>query len=158
MDEKVFVSVKGLHFATIITGADGPEETEDEEVIETVDVGRYKRVGEVDYIKYTDMIDGQEQACNNIIKIYPDGKVEITKKGYVTMHLSFIPKERTTTYYETPYGGLYLGVNSKEVLVERSNDRIFVLIDYTLDINGENVSDSKVELEISSKKYFKIES
>ena len=88
MDERVFVSIKGLHFASGVQDSDS-DGSEDEEVIETVNTGRYKRSGENEYIKYSDMIDGEDKPCSNLIKITSDGTVEITKKGYVTTHFSF---------------------------------------------------------------------
>ena len=147
MDERVFVSIKGLHFASGVQDSDS-DGSEDEEVIETVNTGRYKRSGE---------IDGEDKPCSNLIKITPDGTVEITKKGYVTTHFSFVPGERTTTYYETPYGGIYLGINSKNIVIERSDERIYAGIEYTLELNHEIISESSVEIEISSKKNFKLE-
>ena len=156
MDERVFVSIKGLHFASGVQDSDS-DGSEDEEVIETVHTGRYKRSGENEYIKYSDMIDGEDKPCSNLIKITPDGTVEITKKGYVTTHFSFVPGERTTTYYETPYGGIYLGINSKNIVIERSDERIYAGIEYTLELNHEIISESSVEIEISSKKNFKLE-
>ena len=137
MDERVFVSIKGLHFASGVQDSDS-DGSADEEVIETVNTGRYKR-------------------CSNLIKITSDGTVEITKKGYVTTHFSFVPGERTTTYYETPYGGIYLGINSKNIVIERSDERIYAGIEYTLELNHEIISESSVEIEISSKKNFKLE-
>ena len=118
MDERVFVSIKGLHFASGVQDSDS-DGSEDEEVIETVNTGRYKR--------------------------------------YVTTHFSFVPGERTTTYYETPYGGIYLGINSKNIVIERSDERIYAGIEYTLELNHEIISESSVEIEISSKKNFKLE-
>jgi len=67
------------------------------------------------------------------------------------------PGERTTTYYETPYGGIYLGINSKNIVIERSDERIYAGIEYTLELNHEIISESSVEIEISSKKNFKLE-
>ena len=145
MDERVFVSIKGLHFASGVQDSDS-DGSEDEEVIETVNTGRYKRSGE-----------NEDKPCSNLIKITPDGTVEITKKGYVTTHFSFVPGERTTTYYETPYGGIYLGINSKNIVIERSDERIYAGIEYTLELNHEIISESSVEIEISSKKNFKLE-
>ena len=139
MDERVFVSIKGLHFASGVQDSDS-DGSEDEEVIETVNTGRYKRSGENEYIKYSDMIDGEDKPCSNLIKITPDGTVE-----------------RTTTYYETPYGGIYLGINSKNIVIERSDERIYAGIEYTLELNHEIISESSVEIEISSKKNFKLE-
>ncbi len=93
MDERVFVSIKGLHFASGVQDSDS-DGSEDEEVIETVNTGRYKRSGENEYIKYSDMIDGEDKPCSNLIKITPDGTVEITKKGYVTTFLLFPGSEQ----------------------------------------------------------------
>ena len=70
MDERVFVSIKGLHFASGVQDSDS-DGSEDEEVIETVNTGRYKRSGENEYIKYSDMIDGEDKPCSNLIKITP---------------------------------------------------------------------------------------
>ena len=64
MDERVFVSIKGLHFASGVQDSDS-DGSEDEEVIETVNTGRYKRSGENEYIKYSDMIDGEDYCIYN---------------------------------------------------------------------------------------------
>ncbi len=114
MDERVFVSIKGLHFASgvqiqILTAV------KMKNVIETVNTGRYKRSGENEYIKYSDMIDGEDKPCSNLIKITHDGTVEITKKAMLQRIFLLFPGERTKTYYETPYGGIYLGINSKNM-------------------------------------------
>ena len=91
MDERVFVSIKGLHFASGVQDSDS-DGSEDEEVIETVNTGRYKRSGENEYIKYSDMIDGEDKPCSNLIKITPDGTVEITRHHMAAFILESIQK------------------------------------------------------------------
>ena len=59
------------------------------------------------------------------------------------------------TFYETPYGNLYLGVFAREVLIDRDDDCIKIIIDYGLEMNYEHVSDCRVEIKISS--YGKLE-
>lgn len=152
MKEKVYVSVKGLHFVSTDEG--NVMETQ-EEAIEIINVGKYRRVGENEYIKYSEMIEGENKPCSSMIKIGGDGSVELTKKGSVTAHLLFMPGEKTMTFYETPYGNLYLGVFAREVLIDRDDDCIKIIIDYGLEMNYEHVSDCRVEIKISS--YGKLE-
>ena len=54
MKEKVYVSVKGLHFVSTDEG--NAMETQ-EEAIEIINLGKYRRVGENEYIKYSEMIE-----------------------------------------------------------------------------------------------------
>lgn len=147
MKEKVYVSVKGLQFS----GGDyeGETDTEGEEV-EIINVGKYRRVGENEYVKYSEIIEGESKPCSSIIKIGNDGSVELTKKGSVTAHMSFIQGEKTMTFYETPYGSLYLGVFAREISIDRQSDCIKIFIDYGLEMNYEHVTDCQVEIEITS--------
>ena len=41
--------------------------------------------------------------------------------GPVTAHLSFVPGEKTMTFYETPYGNIYLGIFSGAADFSREN-------------------------------------
>lgn len=82
--------------------------------------------------------------------------VEVTKKGPVTAHLSFVPGEKTMTFYETPYGNIYLGIFSRSVDMQRTEDKLTISIDYALELNYEQVSDCKVDIEISSKGKFSL--
>ena len=51
MDERVFVSIKGLHFASGVQDSDS-DGSEDEEVFETVNTGRFNRSGENENIMF----------------------------------------------------------------------------------------------------------
>ena len=73
------------------------------------------------------------------------------KKGVVTAHMSFVKGEKTMTFYDTPYGSIYLGIFTRDIQLERDEDNIKVAIDYSIDMNYEKVADSHVEIEISSK-------
>lgn len=152
MKEKVYVNIKGLHLQS--EGQDNNADTE--EAIEVIHVGRYKVVNGKEYIKYDEVYEGESDKCSCMIKINGD-QVEITKKGAITAHLSFIEGEKTMTFYDTPYGNLYLGVFARSIKLERSEDRIYILIDYALELNYEQVSDCKVEIEISSNGSFSLE-
>lgn len=141
MKEKVFVKVKGLQFAN------GQEE---EDIIEVINVGRYRIINGNEYVKYDEVYEESTQKSTNTIKI-SEKCVEITKKGLVTAHMSFVEGEKTMTFYDTPYGSIYLGIFAQNIQIERDEDDIRISIDYSIDMNYEKVADSHIDIEISSK-------
>ena len=141
MKEKVFVKVKGLQFAN------GQEE---EDIIEVINVGRYRIINGSEYVKYDEVYEESTQKSTNTIKI-SEKCVEITKKGLVTAHMSFVEGEKTMTVYDTPYGSIYLGIFAQNIQIERAEDDIRIAIDYSIDMNYEKVADSHIDIEISSK-------
>ena len=141
MKEKVFVKVKGLQFAN------GQEE---EDIIEVINVGRYKIINGSEYVKYDEVYEESTQKSTNTIKI-SEKCVEITKIGLVTAHMSFVEGEKTMTFYDTPYGSIYLGIFAQNIQIERDEDDIRISIDYSIDMNYEKVADSHIDIEISSK-------
>lgn len=141
MKEKVFVKVKGLQFAN------GQEE---EDIIEVINVGRYRIINGSEYVKYDEVYEDSTQKSTNTIKI-SEKCVEITKKGLVTAHMSFVEGEKTMTFYDTPYGSIYLGIFAQNIQIERDEDDIRISIDYSIDMNYEKVADSHIDIEISSK-------
>ena len=60
------------------------------------------------------------------------------------------------TFYETPFGNIYLGIFSREVDIQRTEDTIKISIDYSLELNYEQVSDAKVVIDISSRGNFSL--
>ena len=128
MKEKVFVKVKGLQFAN------GQEE---EDIIEVINVGRYRIINGSEYVKYDEVYEESTQKSTNTIKI-SEKCVEITKKGLVTAHMSFVEGEKTMTFYDTPYGSIYLGIFAQNIQIERGEDDIRISIDYSIDMNYEN--------------------
>ena len=141
MKEKVFVKVKGLQFAN------GQEE---EDIIEVINVGRYRIINGSEYVKYDEVYEESTQKSTNTIKI-SEKCVEITKKGLVTAHMSFVEGEKPMTFYDTPYGSIYLGIFAQNIQIERDEDDIRISIDYSIDMNYEKVADSHIDIEISSK-------
>lgn len=141
MKEKVFVKVKGLQFAN------GQEE---EDIIEVINVGRYRIINGSEYVKYDEVYEESTQKSTNTIKI-SEKCVEIIKKGLVTAHMSFVEGEKTMTFYDTPYGSIYLGIFAQNIQIERDEDDIRISIDYSIDMNYEKVADSHIDIEISSK-------
>lgn len=136
MTEKVLVSINGLQF-----------EDNDSDAIEVIHVGKYSELNGKCYIKYDELVEGESNITKNLIK-FSEGNVEVTRKGPFGAHMSFVENQKTMTYYNTPYGSLFLGIFSRSIDIIRQENVIKVLIDYSLEVNYENVSDCKVTIQI----------
>lgn len=153
MKDKVYISIRGLQLMS--QGSRQLYDQEEPEAVEIISVGSYKIVNGKEYIKYDEVYEGEQGKSTTLIRI-AGNMVEVTKKGAVTTQLSFVPNEKTMTFYETPYGNIYLGIFSRSVDIQRTEDKISIHIDYSLEINYNQISDCKVSIEISSKGEFKL--
>ncbi len=149
MKEKVLVKIKGLQMMSQISQEDS------DEPIEIINIGSYNVIEDKEYVKYDELVEGENRKCSNLIKISGD-TVEITKRGAITAHLSFVAGEKTMTCYDTPFGNIYLGIFTRELNILRSEGCIRVTIDYALELNYEHVSDCKVEIEITTNRDIKL--
>jgi len=134
MTENVLVTIKGLQFDSV-----------DENVIEVIHIGRFSEINNKIYVKYDEILDGETSLTKNLIKI-GDGSVEITKRGQVSTHMQFCANEKTMSLYNTPFGSLYLSIFSRSVEIDKKEDEIHILIDYSLGVNEEQISECKVEI------------
>ncbi len=150
MKNKVYVKIKGLQMAAQVD-----EDQDDAQEVEIINVGTYSVVNGKEYIKYEEIYEGESRSCSNLIKITPD-VVEVTKKGAVVAHLSFVKGEKTMTAYETGFGNIYLGIFARRIDIERTEDEIRVNIDYSMELNYEMISDCSVEIIITSEGKFEL--
>lgn len=147
MNDKVYIKVKGLQMSD---NDEADNVNEDDDPVEVISVGKYNVVDGKEYIRYDEIYEFENMKGSNLIKISQDC-VEITKRGPITAHLSFIVGEKTMTCYGTPFGNIYLGIFTRKLDIKRDEDNIRVSIVYSLELNYETVSECDVEIEISSK-------
>ncbi len=140
MTEDVLVTIKGLALA----------DSEDDEAVEVINIGKYNEVNGKCYVRYEECVEGEKETINNLLK-FTDESVEITRKGPSSTHMVFEKDNKTMTYYNTPYGSLFLGIYTREITIERSEELISIAIDYTLEANYEVVADYNVDILISNK-------
>ena len=139
MTEEVLVTIKGMQMMP-----------EDQDEVEIVTSGKYLKKGNKHYITYEEVVEGMEGTIQNLIKMDENG-MEVTKKGLTNVHMVFEKDKIHMTPYETPYGELLLGIYTKDLKVEESDDRINIRINYELDINGDKVADSEIKMCVKAK-------
>jgi len=134
MTENVLITIKGLQFDSV-----------EENVIEGIHIGRFSEINNKIYVKYDEMLDGERDPTSNLIKI-SEGRVEIIKRGQISSHMQFFANEKMISLYNTPFGSLHLGILTTNIDIDKNEDVIHILLEYSLEVNEEQISDYKVEI------------
>ena len=142
MTKDVLVKIKGMQFLGY--------EDEPEEPIEMMTGGEYYFRNNVHYVKYEEVFEEMEGSSSNLIKIKPD-VIEVSKKGIANVHMVFEKDKKNITFYDTPFGKMQMGVSTTGISSKMEEDKMFVNIEYTLDMNDSFVADCTLELMVQSK-------
>lgn len=141
MTKEVLLTLQGLQF---------DQREEDSDKIEMVTVGDYYKKNDRHYVVYEEVTEGFEQSTKNRLK-FSDHMVELTRNGLVTVHMVFQENKKNMSNYNTPFGQILVGIDTKRINIDEKEDNIVVDVDYALDINYEFLSDCHIKIDIRSK-------
>ena len=137
MEKDVVISIKGIQ----------KYEDTDPDVIELVTAGRLTRVGESYTLSYQESeLTGLE---GTLTTIQVDGEqVTLMRVGEFTSQMVFQEGRRHLSMYNTPYGAMAIGVNTRHLLADLTDQGGDIEIDYAIEIDhtlaGRNVFQIKV--------------
>ena len=77
-------------------------------------------------------------------------KVSLIRNGAVNNQMLFIENKKTTSYYDTGYGDLIVGILSDRVDIDVDDDGGRIDIKYDIDINEEYLGNNKFEIYIKN--------
>ena len=135
MKDKVYIKLKGL--ALEEQAADGSIK-EEADNIEVINVGRYTK-------------HGADQKSVSLIKI-SDDCVEVSRKGAITTCMEFVKNKKTVSCYNTPYGSINISIFTSVLMIERQEDTIHILLEYTMEVNDQQMNTNRVEMEITNER------
>ena len=141
MTKEVLVTISGLQFS--------PET--DNESVELITSGSYYKKNGKHYIIYDEIVEGVSDTIKNKIKISGTDSLEIMKSGLSNTHMIFEKNKKNLTYYKTLYGQMLVGLNTRNMEIEVSDETIKVRVDYELDVNHEPLANCKIRMNIVSK-------
>lgn len=144
MTKDVFVSLSGEQ----ILNRNTEEETKDITSVECQ--GSYDYKGGFHVIRFTETGENNE-TTKSMVCVKPD-YFKIIRKGAITTTMIFESNRSAATDYQTPYGVLQMQTDTQKVVLEEFPDRLEVQLFYQLKVNGEVISDSKMEFVVSSMK------
>lgn len=141
MQKDTIITISGTQFAAL-----SPEK----ETMTTTAEASYHYRDQKHYVMYDEVIDGDRAIVNNTVKI-TDDRIEIIKKGAVNVRLGFKEGQKTLSTYILPFGSLMLGIFTKELKLDVSDNLIRCKIDYELEVSEEHISDCVIDMTIANK-------
>lgn len=141
MTKQVLIQIRGVQF---MPGEEEPVP------IEVVLPGEYYRKEGKHFLIYDESMDGVAELTRNLVK-FDDKKVEVSKKGPVTVQMVFEENKKNVSFYETPYGIMHMGLATTNIQIEEKPDEMEILVEYVLDVNEEYLADCVIEMTVRSK-------
>ena len=141
MTQEVLLTLQGLQF---------DQREEDADKIEIVTVGDYYKKNGKHYVIYEEVTEGFTQPTKNRLKFSED-MLELSRNGLVNMHMVFQENRKNLTNYNTPFGQILIGIDTKKIQIKEQRDNIVVDVEYSLDVNYEFLSDCHIKISICSK-------
>lgn len=138
MNKNVMLTISGLH-----SGAE-----QDNGSVETAVAAEYFNKNGTHYLLYEEKEEGFEQVSKNRIK-FRDNMLELTRQGLLRTCMIFEEGKKHMTSYQTPYGQMILGIDTKKLRIEEQEKSIRVVAEYVLEADGEYLSDSRIEINIT---------
>ena len=89
-------------------------------------------------------------SIRNTIKANADS-VDMIKGGDARAHMIFQENRPNVSCYVTPYGQMIVGVTTDRIKINEGPDHLKIQIDYTLELNYEQTSQSHIEIDVKSK-------
>lgn len=139
MTKDVLVSISGVH----MIGNDAND-------VEVITAGTYYLKKGRHYIIYDEFIEGLNESVKNTIKV-GNGTVDIIKSGSTRSHLAFEKDKNNVSCYATPMGQMMVGINTSDIRIDETDDHLLIKIDYTLDVNYEEMSRCTITMDIQSR-------
>ena len=147
MTQEVLLTISGLHAMEFTENEDDGDEP-----IEVIAPASYYWKNGKHYIMYDEVVEGIPGVIKNKIKITGEDTLEIMKSGIINAHMVFEKNKMNVTYYDTPYGQIHVGIHTRELEVDVSEELIGVEVIYGMDINHEAVADCRITMSIQPRK------
>lgn len=127
MEKEVIISIKGKQEV-----GDGPAES-----MELVTKGWMRCMDGVYTLAYQESeVTGLEGTLTTIKVEQEEERVTLTRVGEYNSEMIFEEGCRHLSLYNTPYGAVSMGVNTRHLLAELDDNGGCVEVDYTLEVEG----------------------
>lgn len=140
MKKEVLIAIAGLQF-----------EIAEDEALEVISPGEYYYKNGKHYVLYEELQEDENGIKGGITKStlkFSEDSVEIRKRGFHNVVMTFETGKKTVTCYQTPVGNLMIGIDTNSILVQEFSEGIVADIRYTLDINYSHVSECIIKIKI----------
>ena len=141
MDKNVIISIKGTQ----------TYENAEPETIELVTEGRLMDCGDEGYtFSYQESeLTGLEGTLTTF-QVEPE-RITLMRMGMVNSQMVFQPGKRHFSMYDTPYGALSIGINTRKMRSSLNQDGGEIEIDYAIEIDHAVAGESLLRIHVREK-------
>jgi len=146
MTRDVLITISGIR---VMAG-----ENED---IEVITPGYYTFEEGIHKIVYDEPVEGVDKITKNTISI-SDVSMDIIKEGIANATLCFgVELKKSIMSYNTPFGDIMFGIKTNNMIVDETQDRLKVSVDYSMFMEDELLSNCSMIVDICSKSVAKVD-
>lgn len=139
MDNNVIISIKGQQ----------SYEDAEEETIELVTEGRLEDDGDDGYtLTYQESELTGLEGTTTTFHITPE-RITLHREGTLNSEMIFQEGQKHFSLYETPYGGLMLGVNTHRAKADFGEDGGNLSIRYALEVDSQPIGENAFEIRVT---------
>ena len=137
MKREVLLTIKGFQ----------KYETHEDNDLETKACGEYYFRNGWHYVLYEEQAEGFQQSTKSVLKM-KNGCVEMTRKGLVNTTMVFDRDKETVSHYKTPFGEVLLGIRTKALRLQETDETIKAEVQYSLQADGIHMADCRILIEV----------
>lgn len=142
MTKEIFIRIVGLQTPI------GDVEDSDNEPIEALHTGTYYYKNGKHYVFYEEATEGISGVTKVQIRWQQEGILEVIKKGVSNSHMIFEKNQRHTCDYQTPFGGLEIGILTKRMAFKESEELLEIAAEYNMDVDWEPMAECMIKINI----------
>lgn len=112
-------------------------------------MGTLEKEGDALMIRYRETVESPND-CDTSLKVEKE-RITMMRTGRYRTGMIFENGKRHTAHYETPQGGLFIGIYTNAMLVDLDEDGGMLNFAYTIDCNGDLVSENELKIFVEVK-------
>lgn len=143
MNREVILTISGRHKGAVAEKPEGDS-------VDTVTEAEYFLKNGTHYVIFEEKDENFSGVTKSKIKLQGK-KLEMIRRGILSTHMILEEGKKHETGYQTPYGYMHLGMDTRSLLVEEWPKKIRILSEYILEAEGEYLSDCSLEITIQNK-------
>lgn len=94
--------------------------------------------------------DEELKGCTTVLN-YRDGAIVMTRTGKYNTELIIEKDRRHTCFYQTPFGELMMGVYTKNIFTDMTENGGSLRFSYTIDFNNDLASENDLDISVAVK-------
>lgn len=129
------------------------QETEnDRAVVEMTTVGQFVLEDDCYTIIYNEGEESGMQGSVTTLKVSGQNSVVLSRQGEYNSHMVIEKGARHLCHYETPYGGIMLGVSAEYITNALTDDGGALCFKYDVDINSSLATRNEIDIKVKESK------